>query len=78
MPIQRSMVALHHVYIDGNILHRHQHFKNDSVNGYYIFVWIRWLEEGYFGVCGIAVLGVNFLRYCGNDGKNLRYCGIEL
>ena len=28
--------------------------------------------------CGIAVSGVNFVRYCGNEGKTVRYCGIEL
>ena len=28
------------------------------------------LLEGYFGVYGIAVSGVNFVRYCGIKGKN--------
>ena len=35
-------------------------------------------NEGYFGVCGIAVSGVISARYCGIKGKNWRYCGIEL
>ena len=34
-------------------------------------------NEGYFGVCGIAVSGVISARYCGIKGKNWRYCGIE-
>ena len=35
------------------------------------------IGEGYFGVYGIAVSGVNFVRYCGIEGKNWRYRGIE-
>ena len=34
-------------------------------------------KEGYFGVCGIAVLGVKSARYIGIKEKNWRYCGIE-
>ena len=35
------------------------------------------MEEGYFGVCGIAVLGVKSARYCGIREKNWRYYGVE-
>ena len=35
------------------------------------------LDEGYFGVCGIAVLGVKSAWYCGIKEKNWRYCGVE-
>ena len=35
------------------------------------------LMEGYFGVCGIAVLGVKSARYFGIKEKNWRYCGID-
>ena len=31
--------------------------------------------EGHFGVCGISVRGVNFVRYRGIGRKNRRYCG---
>ena len=44
----------------------HPHHLSFMTRGHGLLLALR---EGYFGVCGIAVLGVKSARYCGIKGK---------